>query len=371
VNNKQTQLVIGQSRLLEDAAVGNQGGNATVPRKNIEANLTINIKPRISLSPDGDPTNDTVQLGIVVTIDEFTEASFTAQSATEGNRYIRRVETSAHVRNREVIPLGGLLQRTASQSVTETPLLSRIPIIGYFFKNRGGTAADTNLTVFLCPTVVRPRLRRGGVDRYTRDYVKLTKKYAQEGLLFDSLKDPITRWFFNTESDVIDTVNDFLSDDEFKREKEVRILSKRSQAREEARKTRAVKDLEYQEMNASDEDARVMQDNMVDEDEVEKQLAMHSGVIKEDLLETPGLGRAYPSQVPQIVLGDTIEEQKLALDSAAIESEVLKEQILEQACPLKTTCVAAQDMLSPMEKERRLKSLVEHEVNPLQEYLPA
>ena len=32
VNNKQTQLVIGQTRLVADAAVGNQGGNATVPK---------------------------------------------------------------------------------------------------------------------------------------------------------------------------------------------------------------------------------------------------------------------------------------------------------------------------------------------------
>jgi general secretion pathway protein D len=373
VNNKQTQLVIGQSRLLKDAAVGNQGGNATVPRKNIEANLTLNIKPRISLSPDGDPANDTIQLGIVVTIDEFTEGTFTSQTASEGNRYIRRVETSAHVRNHEVIPLGGLLERTSSQSATETPILSRIPIIGYFFKNRGSTAADTNLTVFLCPTVVRPRLRRGGVDRYTRDYVKLTKKYAQEGLLFDSLKDPVTRWFFNTESDVVDTVNDFLADDEFKRDKEVRILTKRSQARQQARTDRTAKDLEYQEMNADDEDARLMQGDSltIDEDKEEQMLAMHSEVIKQEKMQAQNQEVINPLETIQVVNGAGKEEQNVALDSQALESEVLKSCILEQACPLKTTQVAAQDILSPVEKEKRLKDLIENENNPLQEYLPA
>jgi general secretion pathway protein D len=373
VNNQQTKLVIGQSRLLEDAAVGNQGGNATVPRKNIEANLTLNLKPRISLSPDGDPVNDTIQLGIVVTIDEFTEATFSSQAASEGNRFKREVQTSAHVRNREVIPLGGLLQRTSSQSATETPLLSRIPIIGYFFKNRGSTTADTNLTVFLCPTVVRPRLRRGGVDRYTRDYVKLTKKYAQEGLLFDSLKDPVTRWFFNTNSDVVETVNDFLADDEFKREKEVRILTKRSRARQQARNERTAKDLEYQEMNADDEDMRLMKGDSltVDEDEEEQKLAMHSGVIEQEKLQTHILESVNPLQTVQVAVGDSKEEHIFAIDSQAIKSEVLKSQVLEKAFPLKTTLVASQDILSPKEKENRLKAILENEENPLQEYLPA
>ena len=72
-------------------------------------------------------------------------------------------------------------------------------------------------------------------------------------MLFDSLKDPITRWFFNTDSDVVDTVNDFLADDEFKKGEEVRIYSKRSEARAEARKARMAKDLEYQEMQTNDE----------------------------------------------------------------------------------------------------------------------
>ena len=361
MNNTPTKLIIGQSRLLKDAAVGNQGGNATVPRKNIEANLTLDLKPRISLSPDGDPANDTVQLGISVSINEFAGANFTSQTATSGDRYIRTVETSAHVRNREVIPLGGLLIRETQQSASETPILSKIPIIGYFFKNRGGSAVDTNLTVFLCPTVVRPRLRRGGVDRYTRDYVKLTKKYAEEGMLFDSLKDPVTRWFFKTESDVIDTANDFLADDEFKREKEVRILSQRSQARAEARQKRVAKELEYQEMNAQNGGAQFTQENgILDEDKEEQILAMRSGVIGNERLQAQLMESVGHVKATEVVADDTCQAR-----------EVLKTQALEQVCPLKTTKVVVQDVLSPLEKEERLKALIRNEENPLQEYLPA
>jgi hypothetical protein len=286
--------------------------------------LKLNVKPRISLSPDDDPVNDTIQLGIVITINDFMDATFTSQDASAGNVFKREVQTSAHVRNREVIPIGGLLRRESAQSATETPLLGRIPIIGYFFKNRGGTTADTNLTIFLCPTVVRPRLRRGGVDRYTRDYVKLTKKYAQEGMLFDTLKDPVTRWFFKTESEVVDTVNDFLSDDEFKREKEVRILSKRSKEREAARHARTAKELEYEEMQAKDQN-----------------------VAEQNL------------------------EEKIAMPSGVIQAEPRASKVMQEACNKEAMQVASQETNKAFDKETRLKELIQNEENPLETCIAA
>ncbi len=337
VNNKQTKLVIGESRLVKDAAVGNQGGNATLPRKNIKANLVLNIKPRICLSPDGDPANDTIQLGIVVDIDDFQTVNFTIstpENPEAANRFTRHVVTSAQVRNREVIPIGGLIRREASQTASETPILGKIPIIGYFFKNRNGIAVDTNLTVFLCPTVVRPRLRRGGIDRYTRDYVKLTKRYAQEGQLFDSLKDPVTRWFFNTESDVIDTVNDFLSNDELKKDKELRILTKRSKIRQEAHQQRIAKEQEYLEKRAIPEEPRAMN----------------------EIVSTP--------------VSQLHEAEKLSMPAPELNAEMLESKPIQEACR-QTMLLASQKEQVLDDKEARLKSLIKDEENPLHQCMPA
>jgi len=318
VNNQPTKLVIGETRLVPDAAQGQQGGNSMVPRKKIPGNLVLNFTPRICLSPDGNTDNDTVQLGMDVKIDEFTSSAFVTSAANPqgANVFKRHVTTSAHVRSGEVIPLGGLLRRDASQNVSETPLLGKLPIIGYFFKNRGGTTTDTNLTVFICPTVIRPRLRLGGVGNYTRDYVKLTKKYAQEGLLFDSLKDPVTRWFFNTESDVIDTVNDFLAEDEFKQDKEIRILSKRSEARQKARKTRLAKEQEYIEMQG--------QDDNIDEFD-------------------------YNGQVNKESTGVLLDKQQVRAAEVAL----------------------MHDASSLDDKAAKLKQLIEHEENPLKQNIAA
>ena len=93
--------------------------------------------------------------------------------------------------------------------------MAKIPIIGWFFKDRTNTTNKNNLTVFISPTIIQPRLR-GGVGAYTKNHVQLAKSYSREGMLFDNLRDPITRWFFKTQKDDAETdIDDFLAQDEF------------------------------------------------------------------------------------------------------------------------------------------------------------
>jgi len=56
---------------------------------------------------------------------------------------------------------------------------------------------------------------RGGMGEYTKDYIQLTKDYTHEGRLFDSLRDPVTRWFFKPARDVDEAINEFVEKDEF------------------------------------------------------------------------------------------------------------------------------------------------------------
>lgn len=235
VNNTEASIRIGQVRLVQDSVVGNQAATATISYKALPADLAIKIQPRINVVHDEDPSHDTVHLGILVEITQFTSTDFILSSPDinsddpeKANRFQRIFSTSALVRSGAIIPLGGLASRDTLASVNQTPLLGKIPFLGWFFKNRTGQMIDSNLTVFICPTVIRPRLRRGGMDAYTRDYVKLTKRYGQETGLFDSLKDPITRWFFKTDSDVVDVLTDFLSEDEMKQQPEFRVPTERS-----------------------------------------------------------------------------------------------------------------------------------------------
>jgi Flp pilus assembly secretin CpaC len=98
-----------------------------------------------------------------------------------------------------VLALGGLIRVNNLQSQTETPVLGKIPIIGWFFKAKNSDVTRQNLTVLIAPIIVQPRLR-SGVGEYTRDYLQVAKKYVKEGMLFDTLRDPITRWYFKSDT---------------------------------------------------------------------------------------------------------------------------------------------------------------------------
>ena len=201
INNKEAIINIGESRLLRDEASGSTGGTTTLKRKMESADLTVTITPRIS-------TANTVNLQVKVNINEFV-------SRATDSRVTRLVETNANVFSKDILAIGGLIKMDTQHELTETPILGKIPILGWFFKKRRNRANKTSLTVFIMPTIIEPRLR-GGIGEYTQDYIRVAKDYAFEGDLFEGLKDPVTRWFFKTGTDAAEIIDDFLAKDKFK-----------------------------------------------------------------------------------------------------------------------------------------------------------
>jgi general secretion pathway protein D len=208
-NNQKALIRIEESRLLPDAPTDLVGSGATqVNRKFIPAPLKLEITPRIS-------AGDTVNLNIIVNIDRF---RFRGDPADQGSetRESRHLTTNAIIKSGNILALGGLSRIDSARDLSEVPLLSKIPILGYFFKRRNRDEAETSLTIFISPIIVQPRLRSGLSD-YTKEEIAYSKQSIAEGMLFDTLKDPITRWFFNPENDIALTeINDFIAIDELK-----------------------------------------------------------------------------------------------------------------------------------------------------------
>ena len=204
-DNQIAEIENTEIRRLSAEAIPGTGGAITRKEVDVPASLKVKIRPRISV---GDPSlhrEGTVGLQVLIDINEF-------QGSTE-TRTVRNVTTNATMRTGDMLAIGGLIRTRDIDVITETPVLSKIPIIGWLFKRKGKTQQRTNLTVFIMPTIIEPRLR-GGIGDYTSDYLKLTKQYAS-GNLFDALKDPITRWFFGSGKSLTDSFADeFTAHDE-------------------------------------------------------------------------------------------------------------------------------------------------------------
>jgi Flp pilus assembly secretin CpaC len=69
----------------------------------------------------------------------------------------RLTETEFNVRDGETIVLSGLLTRALSENVDKVPLLGDMPVLGALFRNKQFTSKETELVVFVTPTLVDPR----------------------------------------------------------------------------------------------------------------------------------------------------------------------------------------------------------------------
>ncbi len=203
INNKQAIIDIGEERLVPGEATATAAA-PTVKQEPIKANTTVKITPRIS------NIANSVNLQVEVNVNEF-------ESGAGNARVTRTMNTNSNVQDGDILALGGLIRLNTTTGVRQTPWISKVPILGWMFKKRANSNLKTSLTIFISPTIVQPRLR-GGVSEYTKDYVELAKEYSQEAQLFDSLRDPITRFFFNTPDDAALTLDNFVAKDELQKD---------------------------------------------------------------------------------------------------------------------------------------------------------
>lgn len=184
LNNVKAQEIISDIRRAQgDQSVG-EGAVSTIRQDDVTAALNVTITPRISSS---ERTN--LQISIEIT-------NFEApQSTNDFTRNSRQLQTNVNVSTGQVLILGGLTRVDNQENDTAVPVLSQIPLLGWFFKSSSNVLAKSNLAVFISPTIVTPKVSQS-LQKYSKSRIDESYNTLAEGMAFDNLKDPITRWFF-------------------------------------------------------------------------------------------------------------------------------------------------------------------------------
>lgn len=139
----ETSYYFEQSNRLINNAVGNDILNSGT-WKSTDANLSVSIKPFVS-------TDENVTLTIGVEKSSFLGRA--GESAPPG-KATQKFESLVRVKNGEMILLGGLDELKKENTASGTPLISRIPIIKWFFSSRKKGKSNSKLHIFIKPTVV-------------------------------------------------------------------------------------------------------------------------------------------------------------------------------------------------------------------------
>ncbi|PHK28124.1 type II and III secretion system protein, partial [Nostoc linckia z16] len=112
--------------------------------KSTEANLSVTIKPNVS-------ADENVTLNISVEKSSF--LARVGETAPPG-KATQKFQSLVRVKNNEMVLLGGLDELQKENSGSGVPLISRIPVISWFFSSRRKSKSNSKLHIFIRPTII-------------------------------------------------------------------------------------------------------------------------------------------------------------------------------------------------------------------------
>ncbi len=179
LDNEAATFLAGQEiPITTGEALGSANSNPfrTIERKNV--GIQLEIKPQIN-------DNNEIRLNIRQEVSSISGPVSAASTDLVTNK--REIQTTVRVNDGEIIVLGGLIQQNERISVDKVPLLGDIPILGRAFRSEGKTRENTNLMIFLRPTIVRDQNDVQQVTNKKFDYMRERQVISGSNLSMDEL----------------------------------------------------------------------------------------------------------------------------------------------------------------------------------------
>lgn len=116
----------------------------------VDANLELNVTPQIT---SRDPKEEGKRILMRV---RATRNAVGARSNPAGPSIDRReATTQVIVRDGETMVIGGVFVDTQANNVQGIPYLSRMPVLGWLFKNKSESVSKQELLIFLTPSIIK------------------------------------------------------------------------------------------------------------------------------------------------------------------------------------------------------------------------
>jgi type IV pilus assembly protein PilQ len=116
----------------------------------VDANLELNVTPQIT-SRDPKETGKLIMMKV-----RATRNAVGARSNPAGPSIDRReANTQVNIRDGETMVIGGVFIDTQNNNVIGIPYLSRVPVLGWLFKQKSENVSKQELLIFLTPNIVK------------------------------------------------------------------------------------------------------------------------------------------------------------------------------------------------------------------------
>lgn len=164
LDNEEASILVGQEVPITTGEVlGDANTNPFRTTQRQDVGIKLEVKPQIN--PGG---------GITLFLRQEVSAIAAVLSATSNDLILnkREIQTTVLVDDGSIVVLGGLLDRGEQISVDKVPVLGDVPGIGGLFRNRSRARNQTNLMVFIRPTIIRNSLEAQNATAPRYGYIR-------------------------------------------------------------------------------------------------------------------------------------------------------------------------------------------------------
>ncbi|MFA6318602.1 MAG: type II and III secretion system protein, partial [Elusimicrobiota bacterium] len=151
LNNKPAIIQIQRNSAvaLQQVQSGTSGGTSsqatTVER--YKTGLVLKVTPQIN-------KEGYITMLVQPTFTDAQEAGISSSAMRVFDPISRGASTLVRVKNGQTLVLGGLLQSTETKVVRKVPFLGYIPLVGWLFTSTSSRRTNTDLVIFITPTIV-------------------------------------------------------------------------------------------------------------------------------------------------------------------------------------------------------------------------
>jgi type IV pilus assembly protein PilQ len=132
----------------------NSGGKAIIvptgdntQTEEVETGIRLTVTPHIT-------SNNMVFMDIEIEKSNIVPGSLTSNTVETEEK---KATTQVLLADGETTVIGGILEDELNEGVSGVPYLSKIPILGFFFRNKASSRTKRELMLFLTPRIVNPR----------------------------------------------------------------------------------------------------------------------------------------------------------------------------------------------------------------------
>lgn len=139
----------------------NSGQEVPIPAGQDSLGNQITVYKDVGLSVDITPKILEESERVILEIStEISEISTSASIADEPGFSTRKGQTVVEVANNHTTVISGLVRNQESRTVDKLPFFSNLPLIGDFFNNVTSSKSETEVMIFVTPTIVKSNLAK-------------------------------------------------------------------------------------------------------------------------------------------------------------------------------------------------------------------